>query len=327
MMGKVFRIGFWIGVGLLFVCAFWLRVTSLETMPLPDSDEIWFTQQILHAVNGQPFETMTPSGNPMVLVQAPVIAPLLLLWPSGSVDDPSGLGGRRVAFRVSHLPPRAPGPRSNDGPDCGGGHCCAPVRDRSGPDGLRLQSDPDVRHPPLLLRVPGSPSSVSGCSSSSTISFIPRIFSSRPACVPYSWLGRSRSIAQAGRAPQWRRVVPRVAVLLCITLGLGLHKMHQPQTRSACEAYHLGLAGPHQAGHFLLSIAKTLMATKTLPVPWGEASRSLSTTVLFGAALIGLIGFGTPSLDSCTGVGSRRLGGRPARQSVWGFSLSAALPS
>ena len=54
--------------------------------------------------------------------------------------------------------------------------------------------------------------------------------------------------------------------------------MHQPQTRSACEAYHLGLEGQHQIGHFLLSITKTLMATKTLPVIWGGPSRSRSTT-------------------------------------------------
>ena len=295
MTGKVFRAGFSIGVGLLFAAAFWLRVTSLETMPLPDSDEVWFTQQVLHAVRGEPFETMTPSGNPMVLVQAPVIAPLLLfgrpaLWMLRAASVVAGLLsvfltyqlGRRILDRSAALIAAAV-------------VAALPFAIAQGRTGYDCSQTPIYS---ILLFYFAFRAHLLGVGLLLIVNYLvhPTNIFITP-CVCAVFLARSILIdQQAGRAPNWRRLLPRVAVLLCITLGLGLHKMHQPQTRLACESYHLGLEGQHLLGPFLLSIPRTLMATKSLPVTSPGAFPQAFHDALFGAALVGLIVFGTPRL-------------------------------
>src|SRR5262249_39537743 len=98
--------GYAAGVALLFAAAVWLRVTSLGAMPLPDSDEVWFADQIDQALHGRPFPKVTPTGNVVTFAQAPVLAPLLLfsrpasLWVLRSASVAAGVASIVLLYQL-----------------------------------------------------------------------------------------------------------------------------------------------------------------------------------------------------------------------------------
>ncbi|MDR3634747.1 MAG: glycosyltransferase family 39 protein [Isosphaeraceae bacterium] len=52
-------------VVLLFAAAFWLRASSLESLPEPNGDEAWHGTQAYHIAHGEPVYLQTGNGNPL----------------------------------------------------------------------------------------------------------------------------------------------------------------------------------------------------------------------------------------------------------------------
>jgi len=80
-LGNVARLALMLGIAGLFAVAFWARVSSIETAPLPDGDEAWYGVQVEHLLQGKPFAVRTGNGNPLNPFHSGLQVPLLWAFP------------------------------------------------------------------------------------------------------------------------------------------------------------------------------------------------------------------------------------------------------
>ena len=87
-MNRVFTYLFSALLALLFATALWLRVTSLESLPDVNGDEVWHAIQLTHMMRGESFSLITDNGLLLSPFHAILEVPFLLSSP-----PPCGLCG------------------------------------------------------------------------------------------------------------------------------------------------------------------------------------------------------------------------------------------
>ena len=246
--------------------AVWLRISSLGSMPLPDGDEAWFVIMSSRAWEGRPFETHTPTGNPMWLLQAPVHLPLLLafgpqLWITRSASSVAGLLAIALCYgRFARLLGRttaaiaatmlAVSPAAIAASRTGWDISLAPLFGV-----LMLSSAFRLRAFGVILAT-----AVGYLCHPSTVFALPTAMA--------VFAARSRTVA----APPWksrRGLACRFGAMVLTGAAFALMTAARPSARGVLSTYDVGIRGPHDPirflalyGRYFLSIGNRPMATR-----------------------------------------------------------------
>jgi 4-amino-4-deoxy-L-arabinose transferase-like glycosyltransferase len=246
-------------LGLLFLVAVWFRVTSLEALPDPDGDELWFATQFLHIARGEAFETTTPTGNPLTPFQGIVEVPLLLLWkPAYWIARlPAVLAGLLAVLLTYVLGSRVLG--RTTALIAAGLMAVLPFAILHSRTGYDSSQAPFYG---IMLLYFAFRANLLGVVVLMVVDYLvhPTNLFVTPAVIAV-FTARVMSKPGFDLATQWKSLLLKVSAVGCVALGLGLYTMMRPLTQNLMNVYQLGAHKRHDLHQFWTWYGRLFLGT------------------------------------------------------------------
>jgi hypothetical protein len=250
---------------LLFAAALWLRITSLEALPLLDGDEAWHAIQLSKMVRGEPFATQTPTGIPLSPFHAVLELPLLLLFKSslGILRIPTVITGILAVLWTYRL-----GTRMLDrttGLIAATLLACLPVAI------IYSRTGYESAHTPLytlLLIDLASREKVLGLVVLLSLAYFvhPMNIFILPVLLAVL-LGQSLKRGPGSLAKEWRSLLIRMIAVSSVVLAIGLYTLRRPIVHWMSSVHQAGIQGRHDPLHFLAFYGRLFLGVGHEPRP------------------------------------------------------------